>query len=117
MNLATTAAAGRLAADPLANSEAIDELVEGPIRADQVHTIAVLAAEPGAGGAFPALAADQVIARADLPLSPHDETMGDPYGSEYRTYLVPRRAGARGGAGACPPYHPEPLDQPERIRP
>lgn len=96
MNLASIEAAASPAAESLANIEAIDDLAEALIRADHVHTIAVLAADAGAGGAFLALAADEVIARADVLLSPHYKNMGNLYGSEYWTYLLPRRAGERG---------------------
>ena len=39
-----------------------------------------------------ALGADQVIARDGVVLNPHYETMGL-YGSEYWTYVLPRRVG------------------------
>ena len=41
-----------------------------------------------------ALGADQVIARDSVVLNPHYRTMGL-YGSEYWTYLLPRRVGDR----------------------
>ncbi len=45
----------------------------------------------GAGGAFLALAADRVFARDGVILNPHYKSMGNLYGSEYWTYLLPRR--------------------------
>ena len=48
----------------------------------------------GAGGVFLALAADRVWARAGVVLNPHYKNMGNLYGSEYWTYLLPRRVGA-----------------------
>jgi putative two-component system hydrogenase maturation factor HypX/HoxX len=96
MNLATIEAAASPAEESLANIEAIDDLAEAVIRADHVHTIAALGADAGAGGAFLALAADEVIARADVLVSPHYKNMGNLFGSEYWTYLLPRRAGERG---------------------
>ena len=48
----------------------------------------------GAGGVMLALGADRVIARDGVVLNPHYETMGL-YGSEYWTYVLPRRVGAR----------------------
>jgi putative two-component system hydrogenase maturation factor HypX/HoxX len=42
---------------------------------------------------FLALAADLVWARAGVVLNPHYKGMGNLYGSEYWTYLLPRRAG------------------------
>jgi putative two-component system protein, hydrogenase maturation factor HypX/HoxX len=40
---------------------------------------------------FMALAADQVWARRSVVLNPHYKNMGNLYGSEYWTYLLPRR--------------------------
>jgi putative two-component system hydrogenase maturation factor HypX/HoxX len=40
-----------------------------------------------------ALAADRVIAREGTVLSPHYKNMGNLFGSEYWTYLLPRRLG------------------------
>ena len=45
----------------------------------------------GAGGVFLALAADRVWARQGVVLNPHYKNMGNLYGSEYWTYLLPRR--------------------------
>ena len=40
-----------------------------------------------------ALAADRVYARDDVVLNPYYRHMGGLYGSEYWTYLLPRRVG------------------------
>jgi putative two-component system hydrogenase maturation factor HypX/HoxX len=48
----------------------------------------------GAGGVFLARAADYVWAHAGVILNPHYKDMGNLYGSEYWTYLLPRYAGA-----------------------
>ena len=40
-----------------------------------------------------ALAADHVIARGDVVLNPYYGHMGGLHGSEYWTYLLPRRVG------------------------
>jgi putative two-component system hydrogenase maturation factor HypX/HoxX len=45
----------------------------------------------GAGGVFMALAADHVWARRGVIVNPHYKNMGNLYGSEYWTYLLPRR--------------------------
>jgi len=42
---------------------------------------------------FLALAADRVLARRGVVLNPHYKGMGNLYGSEYWTYLLPRRVG------------------------
>jgi putative two-component system hydrogenase maturation factor HypX/HoxX len=43
-----------------------------------------------------ALAADRVFARSGVVLNPHYKGMGNLYGSEYWTYLLPKRLGADG---------------------
>jgi putative two-component system hydrogenase maturation factor HypX/HoxX len=45
---------------------------------------------------FLALAADLVVARSGVVLNPHYKGMGNLYGSEYWTYLLPRRVGDEG---------------------
>ena len=59
----------------------------------------------GAGGVFLALAADRVYARDGVILNPHYKGMGNLYGSEYWTYLLPRRVAPeqRAGGHAEPP--------------
>lgn len=56
-------------------------------------TVSVLRGNAGAGGAFLALAADEVWAHRGVILNPHYKNMGNLYGSEYWTYLLPRRLG------------------------
>ena len=55
--------------------------------------IAGMRGNAGAGGAILALAADQVFARPSVVLNPHYRSMGELYGSEYWTYLLPKRVG------------------------
>jgi putative two-component system protein, hydrogenase maturation factor HypX/HoxX len=55
--------------------------------------IAGLRGNAGAGGAMLALAADYVYAREGVVLNPHYRSMGGLFGSEYRTYTLPRRVG------------------------
>jgi putative two-component system hydrogenase maturation factor HypX/HoxX len=78
------------------NINAMDDLVQAIITTDNQLTIAALRGNAGAGGAFLALAADRIYARADVVLNPHYKNMGNLYGSEYWTYLLPRRMGQRG---------------------
>lgn len=59
-------------------------------------TVAALRGNAGAGGAFLALAADEVWAHRGVVLNPHYKNMGNLYGSEYWTYLLPRRLGSDG---------------------
>jgi putative two-component system hydrogenase maturation factor HypX/HoxX len=73
--------------------EAIDDLAREVITTTSQLTVAALQGNAGAGGAFLALAADVVLARTGVVLNPHYKGMGNLYGSEYWTYLLPRRAG------------------------
>jgi putative two-component system hydrogenase maturation factor HypX/HoxX len=79
-----------------ANIEAIDDLAEAIIRCESHLTIAALQGNCGAGGCFLARAADVVWARSGIVLNPHYKNMGNLYGSEYWTYLLPRRVGEEG---------------------
>ena len=76
------------------NINAIDDLVREIIVTDAQITIAAMQGNAGAGGAFLALAADRVFARDGVILNPHYKSMGNLYGSEYWTYLLPRRVDA-----------------------
>ncbi len=76
------------------NINAIDDLVREIIVASAQITVAAMQGNAGAGGAFLALAADRVYARDGVILNPHYKGMGNLYGSEYWTYLLPRRVGA-----------------------
>ena len=73
------------------NINAMNDLVRGIIVNDRQLTVAALGGNAGAGGAFLALAADRVLARNGIILNPHYRAMGNLYGSEYWTYLLPRR--------------------------
>jgi putative two-component system hydrogenase maturation factor HypX/HoxX len=86
-------AAASPADESWANINAIDDLARAVITTTSHVTIAALQGNAGAGGVFLALAADHVWARADIVLNPHYKGMGNLYGSEYWTYLLPRRAG------------------------
>ena len=80
------------------NINAIDDLALEIIDTDSHLTVAALQGNAGAGGVFLARAADQVWARAGVVLNPHYKDMGNLYGSEYWTYLLPRYAGADNAA-------------------
>jgi len=75
------------------NINAIDDLVRDIIETTDRVVIAVLRMNAGAGGVFLALAADEVWAYDNVVLNPHYKDMGNLYGSEYWTYVLPRRAG------------------------
>ncbi|WP_421869331.1 hydrogenase maturation protein [Motiliproteus sp.] len=76
-----------------ANINAIDDLTQAIIETTDKLTVAVMRGNAGAGGVFMALAADRVLARDGVILNPHYKGMGNLYGSEYWTYLLPRRVG------------------------
>lgn len=74
------------------NITAIDDVVEEIINTPNQLTVAALRNNAGAGGAILALACDKVIIRDGVVLNPHYQKMGL-YGSEYWTYLLPKRVG------------------------
>ncbi|MFT5083515.1 MAG: putative two-component system hydrogenase maturation factor HypX/HoxX [Lentisphaeria bacterium] len=74
------------------NINAIDDLVLEIIESPHHITVAALRNNAGAGGAIMALACDEVLIRKGVVLNPHYQTMGL-YGSEYWTYLLPKRVG------------------------
>jgi putative two-component system hydrogenase maturation factor HypX/HoxX len=73
------------------NIEAMDDLCEMLIRLDDVQVCSVLRGNSGAGGVFLALAADVVLVQSHVVLNPHYKSMGNLYGSEFWTYLLPKR--------------------------
>ena len=75
------------------NLNAIDDLVYEIINTGSHLVIAALQGDAAAGGVPLALAADHVYAREDAVLNPYYQHMGGLYGSEYWTYLLPRRVG------------------------
>jgi len=74
------------------NINAIDDLVLEIIKTTSLLTVSALWGTAGAGGAMMSLAADRVWARAGCVINPHYKMIGL-YGSEYWTYLLPRRVG------------------------
>ncbi len=75
-----------------ANINAMNDLVHEIITTASHWVSAALAGNAGAGGVTLALAADDVCARTGIVLNPYYKRMGL-YGSEYWTYLLPRRVG------------------------
>jgi len=73
------------------NINAMNDLTQTLIEATDRVVIAAMQGNAGAGGVFMALAADQVWARRSVVLNPHYKNMGNLYGSEFWTYLLPRR--------------------------
>jgi putative two-component system protein, hydrogenase maturation factor HypX/HoxX len=75
------------------NLRAIDDLVRDIVVTDSHLVVSALAGDAAAGGVPLALAGDYVLAREDTVLNPYYQHMGGLYGSEYWTYLLPRRVG------------------------
>jgi putative two-component system hydrogenase maturation factor HypX/HoxX len=75
------------------NINAIDDLVHEIATTMSHLVVSGLRGNAGAGGVILALAADRVFARPGVVLNPHYRSMGELYGSEYWTYLLPRRVG------------------------
>jgi len=75
------------------NINAINDFAKEIINTESHLTIAALQGNAGAGGVFLARAADKVWARTGVVLNPHYKDMGNLYGSEYWTYLLPKRVG------------------------
>jgi putative two-component system hydrogenase maturation factor HypX/HoxX len=85
---------GDSAADEsMRNIEAIDDVALEVITLTDRVTVAAMRGNAGAGGVFLALAADEVWAHEGVVLNAHYRNMGNLYGSEYWTYLLPRRVG------------------------
>ena len=94
IHLNTIEAADDPAHESWRNIGAIDDLVRDIITTDSHLVIAALQGNAAAGGVILALAADFVYARKGIVLNPHYKGMGNLYGSEYWTYLLPKRVGA-----------------------
>lgn len=94
MHLNLIEAADSAADESWRNISAIDDLALEIINTDSHLTIAALQGNAGAGGVFLARAADEVWAREGVILNPHYKDMGNLYGSEYWSYLLPRYVGA-----------------------
>jgi putative two-component system hydrogenase maturation factor HypX/HoxX len=76
-----------------ANINAMDDLCRAILDCGSHYIVAAMQGNAGAGGVFLALASDLVLAREGVILNPHYKGMGNLYGSEYWTYLLPRRVG------------------------
>jgi putative two-component system hydrogenase maturation factor HypX/HoxX len=84
---------GSAADESWRNINAMNDLTLELIETQRHITVAALGGNCGAGGCFLARAADLVWAREAVLLNPHYKNMGNLYGSEYWTYLLPRRVG------------------------
>jgi putative two-component system protein, hydrogenase maturation factor HypX/HoxX len=92
IHLAAIEAAHDPAAESWRNINAINDLVLEVLTCTSHLTVSAVQGNAGAGGAVFALACDHVAARSGRIFNPHYKTMGL-RGSEYWTYLLPRRIG------------------------
>jgi putative two-component system hydrogenase maturation factor HypX/HoxX len=76
------------------NINAMDDLTLAIIENSQQITISAVHGNCAAGGVFLARSADLLWAREGVILNPHYKDMGNLYGSEYWSYLLPRYAGS-----------------------
>ena len=104
------------------NLHAIDDIVQDILETESHIVVSALQGDAAAGGVPFAVAADHVVAREDVVFNPYYQHMGGLYGSEYWTYILPRRVGAEMSAGADvravqPDRHaPREGDRPDRRR-
>jgi putative two-component system protein, hydrogenase maturation factor HypX/HoxX len=86
------------AADPALESwrnlHAINDVVHDVVTTGTHYLVSALRGDVAAGGVAFGLAADRVVARDGIVLNPYYQHMGGLYGSEYWTYLLPRRLGS-----------------------
>ena len=92
INLNVIHAAAAPAQEAWRNINAIDDVCREIITCTGQLVVTALGANAGAGGVMLALGADRIVARDGVVLNPHYRTMGL-YGSEYWTYVLPRRVG------------------------
>jgi len=86
-------AAKSAADESWANINAMNDLAEAIITTTSHIIISAMQGNAGAGGVFLARAADEVWAHESITLNPHYKDMGNLYGSEYWTYLLPKYCG------------------------
>jgi putative two-component system hydrogenase maturation factor HypX/HoxX len=92
IHLGVIEAAEDPAAEAWANIVAIDDVCRDIITCTNQLIVCGVAGNSGAGGVMLALGADRVVLREGVVLNPHYRSMGL-YGSEYWTYVLPRRVG------------------------
>lgn len=93
MDLNQIEAAESAADESWKNINAMDDLALEIIETGNQLTFSALQGNAAAGGVFLARSADYLWAREGVILNPHYKDMGNLYGSEYWSYLLPRYAG------------------------
>ncbi|MDD2741720.1 MAG: hydrogenase maturation protein [Rhodocyclaceae bacterium] len=114
VHLNTIEAAESPSDESWANINAIDDLAEAILRCETQLTVAAVGGNTGAGGCFLARAADQVWVRDGVMLNPHYKNMGNLFGSEFWTYLLPPRVGEAGAKAIM--RHRLPMTAPEAVQ-
>ena len=114
IDLNTIEAAESPADESWANINAIDDLAEAILRCATQLTVAAVGGNAGAGGCFLARAADFVWVRDGVILNPHYKNMGNLFGSEFWTYLLPPHVGADGARAIM--RHRLPMTAREAVR-
>jgi putative two-component system protein, hydrogenase maturation factor HypX/HoxX len=114
IHLNTIEAAESPADESWANINSIDDLAEAILRCETQLTVAAVGGNAGAGGCFLARAADFVWVRDGVMLNPHYKNMGNLYGSEFWTYLLPPRVGDEGARAIM--RHRLPMTAPEAVK-
>jgi putative two-component system hydrogenase maturation factor HypX/HoxX len=85
----------------------MSDLVREIVETDSHLAVSALAGDAAAGGVPLALAAGYVVARKDVVLNPYYRHTGGLFGSEYWTYLLPRRVGRETSEQLTgPPFRP-----------
>jgi len=93
IHLNTIETAASPADESWANIHAMNDVCLALLTMTGKLTVAAMRGNAGAGGCFLALAADEVWAREGVVMNPHYKNMGNLFGSEYWTYLLPQRVG------------------------
>jgi putative two-component system protein, hydrogenase maturation factor HypX/HoxX len=114
IHLNTIEAAESPADESWANINAIDDMAEAILRCETQLTVAAVGGNAGAGGCFLARAADFVWVRDGVMLNPHYKNMGNLFGSEFWTYLLPPRVGDEGAKAIM--RHRLPMTASEAVR-
>jgi putative two-component system protein, hydrogenase maturation factor HypX/HoxX len=92
IHLGVIEASANPTAEAWRNINAIDDVCREIITCTRQLVVTAVGGNAGAGGVMLALGADQVLVREGVVLNPHYRTMGL-FGSEYWTYVLPRRVG------------------------
>jgi putative two-component system hydrogenase maturation factor HypX/HoxX len=115
MHLGVIEASASPADESWRNINAMNDVVERIARADGVWVVSAMRGNAGAGGVFLSLAADEVWMGETVVLNPHYKDMGNLYGSEYWTYLLPKRVGEARARAIAQARLPMGIDEAMRL--